>query len=58
MPTLAATTDLTTLGTVFTQILTWAKDFLTFVSGEPILLIGLAIFCVGASIGIVRRMLG
>lgn len=56
--TMASTTALTTLQTVFTAILQWGKDFLAFVSEEPLLLIGVAIFCVGATIGIVRRMIG
>lgn len=47
-----AVTGLTTLGTVFQQIVQWVIDFLGMISSEPLLLIGLGIMVVGVVIGI------
>ena len=44
-------TPMENLGTVFTQITTWMSSMITTITGNPILLIGLGIFCVGAVIG-------
>lgn len=48
-------TSLTTLGTVFTQIVTWVIEFVGMISQEPLLLIGLAIAVVSTIIGIAFR---
>lgn len=58
MPILAAATpqtSLTTLSTVFTQIVTWVIEFVGMISQEPLLLIGLAIAVVSTIIGIAFR---
>jgi len=49
---------MTNLGTVFTQITTWMSSMISTITGEPILLIGLGIFVVGAVIGLCRRLIG
>ena len=48
-------TSLTTLGTVFTQIVSWVIEFVGMISQEPLLLIGLAIAVVSTIIGIAFR---
>lgn len=50
-----AQTSLTTLSTVFTQIVTWVIEFVGMISQEPLLLIGLAIAVVSTIIGIAFR---
>lgn len=50
-----ATTSLTTLGEVFTQIVTWLISFLHMISSEPLLLVGLAIVVVGLIVGLAFR---
>ena len=50
-----AVTTLETLGDVFTQLINWFISFVGLISGEPILLIGLAIMVVGACIGLAFR---
>lgn len=50
-----AQTSLTTLATVFTQIVTWVIEFVGMISQEPLLLIGLAIAVVSTIIGIAFR---
>lgn len=52
---LDAATSLTTLGDVFTQIINWFISFVGLISGEPLLLIGLAVMVVGACIGLAFR---
>lgn len=48
-------TSLTTLGTVFSQIVTWVIEFVGMISSEPLLLVGLAIAVVSTIIGIAFR---
>ena len=55
--TLDAATDLTNLGTVFTQITTWLSSIVSTITASPILLIGLGIFVVGAVIGLAYRLI-
>lgn len=50
-----AVTSLTTLGTVFTQIVQWVIDFVGMIAQEPLLLVGLAMVVVGVVIGIAFR---
>lgn len=54
---LAASTDLTTVGTVVTQIITWMTTMLTTIASEPLLLLGIAMFIVGGVIGLARRLI-
>lgn len=49
---------MTTLGTIFTQIMTWVGDLVTTISGEPLLLLPVGIFVVGAVIGLASRLIG
>lgn len=51
-------TAMETLTTVFTQVVTWMTTLLTTITGNPILLLGIAIFAVGAAIGLARRLIG
>ncbi len=53
---LDATTSLTTLGTVFTQIVNWVISFLGLISSEPLLLVGLAVVVAGLIAGLAFRM--
>lgn len=48
-------TSLTTLATVFTQIVQWVIEFVGMIASEPLLLIGLAIAVVSTIIGIAFR---
>lgn len=48
-------TSLTTLGTVFTQIVQWVIDFVGMIASEPLLLIGLAVAVVSTIVGIAFR---
>lgn len=52
-----ATTSLTTLGEVFTQIVQWVISFLGLISSEPLLLVGLAIVVVGLVAGLAFKMI-
>lgn len=54
------TNGLTTLGTVVTAATGWMSSVVsTMVSeGNEIMLVGLGIFCVGAGIGLARRIIG
>lgn len=54
---LDATTSLSTLGTVFTQIVEWVISFLGLISSEPLLLVGLAIVVVGLVAGIAFKVI-
>lgn len=48
--------SLATLGTAYTQILQWFKDFAETMLSTPLFLIPVAIFCIGACIGLVKRL--
>lgn len=52
---LAAVTSLTTLATVFTQIVQWVIEFVGLIASEPLLLVGLAIAVASTIIGIAFR---
>ena len=51
---------LTSLGTIFTQLMTWVGSLLTTMTaqGNEILLIPVGIFVVGATIGLCSRLIG
>lgn len=51
---------LTSLGTLFTQFMTWLGNIVTTMttSGNEIMLLGVGVFCVGAAIGLARRIIG
>lgn len=53
---LDASTSLTTLGEVFTQIVQWIISFLGLISSEPLLLVGLAIVVAGLIAGLAFKM--
>lgn len=49
---------MTVLGTVFDQLVGWMTNMFTVITGQPILLLGLGIFALGAVIGLARRLIG
>ena len=51
-------TGLEALGTIFTQIMTWVGDLVTTIADEPLLLLPVGIFVVGAVIGLAGRLIG
>lgn len=55
---LEADVGMTSLGTIFTQIMTWVGSLVTTISSEPLLLLPVGIFVVGAVIGLASRLIG
>lgn len=53
-----ATTAMETLGTIFTQFMTWMGSITTTISQNELLMLGIGIWCVGAAIGLARRLIG
>lgn len=55
-----ASGGMTSLTTIFTQLMTWVGDLLETItaSGNEILLIPVGIFVVGAVIGLCSRLIG
>lgn len=53
-----ASTGLTILGELFTQFTTWMGNIVTTMTGNAIFLLPLGIFCVGAAIGLAKRIIG
>jgi len=53
-------TSMTSLATIFTQLMTWVGSLLTTITaqGNEILLIPVGIFVVGAVIGLCSRLIG
>lgn len=51
-------TGLEALGTIFTQIMSWVGDLVTTIADEPLLLLPVGIFVVGAVIGLAGRLIG
>ncbi len=51
-------TGMTALGTIFTQIMTWVGDLVSTIADEPLLLLPVGIFVVGAVIGLAGRLIG
>lgn len=58
MQLLEANVGMTSLGTIFTQIMTWVGSLVTTISSEPLLLLPVGIFVVGAVIGLASRLIG
>ena len=56
MLTLTAS-DLTALGTVFTQLTSWMTSLVQTIAAEPLLLVSLGIFACGAVIGLATRLI-
>ena len=54
---LTADTGLSNLGQVWTQFTTWIQNIVSTITSSPILLIGLGIFVVGATIGLAQRLI-
>lgn len=52
------TNSLTNVGTVFSQLGTWVGSLVDVITGEPLLLIPVGIFCFGAVIGLAKRLIG
>lgn len=51
-------TSLDGVGQVFTQIMTWVGSLVSTISAQPLLLIPVGIFAVGAVIGLGKRLIG
>lgn len=49
---------LDTLGQIFTQIMTWVGSLVTTIASQPLLLLPVGIFVVGAVIGLASRLIG
>lgn len=61
MSTIAEVTadaSLTTLGTIFTQIMTWVGNLVSTIASSPLLLLPVGIFVAGAIIGLASRLIG
>lgn len=52
------TTGLEALQTIFTQIMTWMSSLVTTITSNPLLLLPVGIFVVGAVIGLASRLIG
>lgn len=60
MPILAASTadaGLTSLGSIFTQFMTWMGELYTVIVSHPIMMLTLGIFVVGGAIGLIFRLI-
>ena len=51
-------TGLATLGDIFTQLMTWVGSLVTTIASQPLLLLPVGIFVVGAVIGLAGRLIG
>lgn len=49
---------LATLGGLFTQFMTWMTSIVTTIASNEILMLGIGIWVVGASIGLAKRIIG
>ncbi len=49
---------LETLGQIFTQLMTWVGNLVTTIASQPLLLLPVGIFVVGAVIGLASRLIG
>lgn len=50
--------DLTALGTVFTQLMTWVGAVCSTIASTPLLLLPVGLFVAGGSIGLAKRFIG
>lgn len=53
-----ADSGLATLGTVYTQLMTWMATIVSTISSTPLLLLPVGIFVAGAMIGLAKRFIG
>ncbi len=51
-------TSLDSLGQIFTQVMSWVGNLVTTIAGQPLLLLPVGIFVVGAVIGLAGRLIG
>lgn len=51
-------TGLITLGEIFTQLMSWVGSLVTTIASQPLLLLPVGIFVVGAVIGLAGRLIG
>ena len=51
-------TGLTTLGEIFDKLMTWVGSLVTTIASQPLLLLPVGIFVVGAVIGLAGRLIG
>lgn len=60
MPVLVgeASTGVTILEELFTLFTGWMGDIVTVITGNILFLLPIGIFCVGAAIGLARRIIG
>lgn len=56
--TTAVANGMEALGTIFTQIMTWVGSLVTTIADQPLLLLPVGIFVVGAVIGLAGRLIG
>lgn len=49
---------LSTLGEIFTQIMSWTGNLVSTIASQPLLLLPVGIFVVGAVIGLAGRLIG
>lgn len=54
---LTTSSEIGTLSDMWTQFMTWVTSLLSTITGHPILLLGVAIFAVGGTIGLVYRLI-
>lgn len=52
------TSAMSSLVTLFTQFMTWMSELIEIVISNPLFLLPVGIFCVGAAIGLVGRLIG
>lgn len=52
------TTSLDGVTQAITSILSWVGNLVTTISSQPLLLLTVGIFCVGAVIGLAKRLIG
>lgn len=53
----AADQGLTSLGSIFTQFMTWMGELYTVIVSHPIMMLTLGIFVVGGAIGLIFRLI-
>ncbi len=58
MLTMEVNAGLQSLGEIFTQIMTWVGSLVTTIASQPLLLLPVGIFVVGAVIGLASRLIG
>lgn len=51
-------TGLDALSTIFTQVMSWVGSLVSTIANQPLLLLPVGIFVVGAVIGLAGRLIG